>query len=109
MVGLFRTIVSRCTETETSIGLIPQAPIHTTSLLVMGHPPKKGDEEDRGEEKGQRTKYTGQEEPIAVVEQRFSNLAQGSLCLVLLTGPFLHILNLIPKGKYAAAIVIKYC
>lgn len=36
--------------------------------------------------------------PVAVVEQRVSNLAQGSLCLVLLTGPFLHVLNLIPRG-----------
>lgn len=36
--------------------------------------------------------------PIAVVEQRVSNLAQGALCLVLLTGPFLHVLNLIPRG-----------
>ena len=30
------------------------------------------------------------EVPAAVVEQRVSNLAQGSLCLVLLTGPFLQ-------------------
>ncbi|KNZ73018.1 Putative transporter [Termitomyces sp. J132] len=60
-------------------GLIPQAPIHTTSLLVMGHP----------------------QVPVSVVEQRVSNLAQGSLCLVLLTGPFLHILNLIPRGVLA--------
>ncbi|KIK72861.1 hypothetical protein PAXRUDRAFT_179768, partial [Paxillus rubicundulus Ve08.2h10] len=36
-----------------------------------------------------------------VVEQRVSNLAQGALCLVLLTGPFLHILNLIPRGVLA--------
>jgi hypothetical protein len=38
------------------------------------------------------------EVPVAVVEQRVSNLAQGSLCLVLLTRPFLHVLNLIPQG-----------
>jgi hypothetical protein len=38
------------------------------------------------------------EVPIAVVEQRVSNLAQGSLCLVLLTKPFLHVLNLVPQG-----------
>lgn len=38
------------------------------------------------------------EVPVAVVEQRVSNLAQGAMCLVLLTGPFLHILHLIPRG-----------
>lgn len=40
------------------------------------------------------------ETPIAVIEQRVSNLAQGALCLVLLTGPFLHVLHLIPRGMY---------
>ncbi|KAJ8582029.1 hypothetical protein M405DRAFT_750815 [Rhizopogon salebrosus TDB-379] len=39
--------------------------------------------------------------PIAVVEQRVSNLAQGVLCLVLLTDPFLHILGLVPRGVLA--------
>ncbi|KAF9013359.1 HCO3 transporter family-domain-containing protein [Cyathus striatus] len=41
------------------------------------------------------------EVPVAVIEQRVSNLAQGSLCLVLLSGPFLHVLNLIPRGVLA--------
>jgi boron transporter len=40
------------------------------------------------------------EVPVGIVEQRVSNLAQGALCLVLLTGPFLHVLNLIPRGVY---------
>lgn len=44
------------------------------------------------------------EVPIAVVEQRVSNLSQGALCLVLLTGPFLHILNLIPRGVLAGLL-----
>lgn len=44
------------------------------------------------------------EVPIAVVEQRASNLAQGSLCLVLLTGPFLHLLHLIPRGVLAGLL-----
>ncbi|KAA1473803.1 hypothetical protein DENSPDRAFT_840295 [Dentipellis sp. KUC8613] len=99
-------------------GLIPQAPIHTTSLLVMGLPVKDGrDEEDyapRSSEKKPRSPEDGgahpepdpagtpwREVPVAVVEQRVSNLAQGSLCLVLLTGPFLHVLNLIPRGVLA--------
>ncbi|KAJ3556952.1 hypothetical protein NM688_g1745 [Phlebia brevispora] len=119
-------------------GLIPQAPIHTTSLLVMGNPQKE-DVESNGEPCPEREKTEVQgttlgpirsrlssihmprvqeelepdptlardgegaarqhEVPIAVVEQRVSNLAQGSLCLVLLSRPFLHLLNLIPRGS----------
>ncbi|KAF5381224.1 hypothetical protein D9757_007845 [Collybiopsis confluens] len=91
-------------------GLIPQAPIHTTSLLIMGRPPKKDDEEnqnhpssDINEKKKMSSEWTPEplHQPIAVVEQRVSNLAQGSLCLVLLSGPFLHVLNLIPRGVLA--------
>ena len=44
------------------------------------------------------------EVPVAVVEQRLSNLAQGALCLVLLTGPFLHVLGLIPRGVLAGLL-----
>jgi hypothetical protein len=47
---------------------------------------------------------TGHEIPVAVVEQRVSNLAQGSLCLVLLTSPFLHVLHLIPRGVLAGLL-----
>jgi hypothetical protein len=105
-------------------GLIPQAPIHTTSLLVMGRPDKRAnDEEERVCEPqttstsiapsksspDSRQKQPSEkaspvmldahvEVPVGVVEQRVSNLAQGSLCLVLLTGPFLHLLHLIPRG-----------
>ncbi|KAF9236767.1 HCO3 transporter family-domain-containing protein [Melanogaster broomeanus] len=95
-------------------GLIPQAPIHTTSLLIMGRPKKIDEEEQaqtprrpspvmssRVEEKAFHSFPHAQEVPTAVVEQRVSNLAQGALCLVLLTGPFLHILNLIPRGVLA--------
>jgi hypothetical protein len=106
-------------------GLIPQAPIHTTSLLVMGRSLKHDkDEEDRGSNSRTQTvtslsndntgsksilprlgrALTAQEVPIGVVEQRVSNLAQGSLCLVLLTGPFLHVLSLIPRGVLAGLL-----
>ncbi|KAK0194092.1 anion exchanging protein [Armillaria mellea] len=80
-------------------GLIPQAPIHTTSLIVTGRPVKKADEEEPYNKS--QTFSNAVEVPVAVVEQRVSNLAQGALCLVLLTGPFLHILNLIPRGVLA--------
>jgi hypothetical protein len=98
-------------------GLIPQAPIHTTSLLVMGHKPgAEIDQENRTSQLQGRssdvemhglhdtkppldlTMIDRCETPIAVVEQRVSNLAQGALCLILLTGPFLHVLGLIPRG-----------
>jgi hypothetical protein len=73
-------------------GLIPQAPIHTRSLLV--HKLVRKDEGPLNSD-GEGDLC---EVPVAVVEQRVSNLAQGSLCLVLLTRPFLHVLNLVPQG-----------
>ncbi|KAL1686875.1 HCO3 transporter family-domain-containing protein [Schizophyllum commune] len=80
-------------------GLIPQAPIHTTSLVVMGKREKRDPEATPPDpHDGSAALH---EYPIGVVEQRVSNLAQGSLCLVLLTGPFLHLLNLIPRGVLA--------
>lgn len=107
-------------------GLIPQAPIHTTSLLVMGKPIKddietparetarlqrddrsvgSADIEDDGGPLPEPDPSTARHEvPIAVVEQRVSNISQGALCLVLLTGPFLHILNLIPRGVLAGLL-----
>ena len=42
--------------------------------------------------------------PIAVAEQRVSNLAQGALCLVLLTRPFLHVLGHVPRGVLAGLL-----
>lgn len=117
-------------------GLIPQAPIHTTSLLVMNSRSARTDLENGSrsrlsEEKSSNSVRSrsspthipnfdlepdptrtrdGQglarqhEIPVAVVEQRLSNLIQGSLCLVLLSAPFLHILNLIPRGVLAGLL-----
>lgn len=58
-------------------GLIPQAPLHTASLVVHDH-------------------STGK--PIAVVEQRLTNTLQGVFTFVLMTGPFLIVLGLIPQA-----------
>ena len=123
-------------------GLIPQAPIHTTSLLVMDSPQKDIDSDlgRSSQEKGSVVEKTDvapvrsqlsaictthskeelepdpteardgeggarrHEVPIAVVEQRVSNLAQGALCLVLLSGPFQHVLGLIPRGVLAGLL-----
>lgn len=79
-------------------GLIPQAPIHTTSLLVMGRRRPKDDEEYKDPLPPLEPSVSRHEVPVAVVEQRVSNLAQGAMCLILLTGPFLHVLHLIPRG-----------
>lgn len=88
-------------------GLIPQAPIHTASLVVWGHPTNKRDEEhDADVEKSHEGRYDSREVPVSVIEQRASNLAQGALCLVLLTGPFLRILSLIPRGVLAGLLYV---
>ena len=106
-------------------GLIPQAPIHTKSLLVLGQ--SQNDEKDNASSSQVHPRSSNNnsptadsihcdsgppflpagyrhEVPVAVVEQRVSNLAQGSLCLVLLTGPFLHVLHLIPRGVLAGLL-----
>lgn len=88
---------------------------------------KEAKHEDEALESGlaaeEREKDRVREVPVAVVEQRVSNLVQGSLCeltavwisilavtdhpasistgLVLMTGPFQHVLGLIPKGVLA--------
>lgn len=58
-------------------GLIPQAPLHTTSLVVH-------DLETN--------------EPVSVVEQRVTNILQGAMTFVLMSGPFLVVLGLIPQA-----------
>lgn len=80
-------------------GLIPQAPIHTTSLLVMGRSFKDDEERnEKGVDPSADAPVYQKEVPVAVVEQRVSNLVQGAMSLILLTGPFLHVLHLIPRG-----------
>lgn len=90
-------------------GLIPQAPIHTASLVVWGLPAnEERDEKDIGTKNFPECddRYCFRQVPISVVEQRISNLAQGALCLVLLTGPFLHVLSLIPRGVLAGLLCV---
>ncbi|KAJ1303556.1 hypothetical protein OPQ81_011740 [Rhizoctonia solani] len=101
-------------------GLIPQAPMHTSSLVVMGirrkddpeksscklgaaqnYEPTHPETEDTLNRMSEGRDTTIEEHPIGVVEQRVSNLAQGALCIVLMTGPFQHVLGLVPKGVLA--------
>lgn len=91
-------------------GLIPQAPIHTDSLVAWGQPTNNKRNEDGGAdvEKSREgdTRRDPREVPAFVVEQRVSNLAQGALCLVLLTSPFLHVLSLVPRGALAGLLYV---
>ncbi|CAD6587662.1 MAG: hypothetical protein TREMPRED_004819 [Tremellales sp. Tagirdzhanova-0007] len=130
--------------------LIPQAPLHTASLVMLGYDkPSSASSEttasfalgdprlvandnehavrlsdmENGHASGRSKSPSGgglrrrlsvkmqqketvdvagkEEVPVAVVEQRVSNLAQGCLCLVLMTKPLEHVLGLIPKGVLA--------
>ncbi|KAK5086466.1 hypothetical protein LTS08_004226 [Lithohypha guttulata] len=73
-------------------GLIPQAPFHTASLCVT-----RTEVDEQG-----RTQQVNDH----VVEQRVSNLAQGLLFLVTMTGPLLIVLNLIPQGVLAGLFFV---
>jgi hypothetical protein len=78
--------------------LIPQAPFHTESLCVTK---VVTDTEENGEAKGHYSyKRTH------VVEQRFSNLAQGLLTLGTMSGPLLVVLHLIPQAVLAGLFFI---
>lgn len=85
----------------------------------MGHPSERSDEEGQVLTPGRHTATSTpveekqskhdarnplQEVPVAVVEQRLSNLVQGILCLVLLFRPFLNLLHLIPRGVLAGLL-----
>ncbi|KAM9897701.1 hypothetical protein OXX69_006568 [Metschnikowia pulcherrima] len=66
-------------------GLIPQAPLHTESLVV-------------------HDLATG--EPKSVVEQRVTNTGQGALTFVMMSGPFLILLGLIPQAVLSGLFFI---
>ncbi|KAF5555550.1 chloride-bicarbonate anion exchanger AE2 [Fusarium napiforme] len=80
-------------------GLIPQAPFHTESLCVTKA--VKEDDED-GNPLGGGYSF----EATHVVEQRFSNFAQGLLTLGTMTGPLLVVLHLIPHGVLAGLFFV---
>lgn len=77
-------------------GLIPQAPFHTQALCVTRDVADKDDMN-----KGKTVSITDH-----VVEQRISNLAQGLLTVVAMTGPLLIVLHLIPQGVLAGLFFI---
>ncbi|KAK6455043.1 anion exchange family protein [Scheffersomyces xylosifermentans] len=65
-------------------GLIPQAPLHTQSLLVHN---KHG-------------------QVLSVVEQRVTNTAQGLITFIMMSRPFLIVLGLIPQAVLAGLFFI---
>lgn len=77
-------------------GLIPQAPFHTAALCVTR---QVSDEDETN--KGKSVRITDH-----VVEQRFSNLAQGILTLGTMTGPLLIVLHLIPQAVMAGLFFV---
>ena len=79
-------------------GLIPQAPFHTNALCVTH---QISDESESGDAKGHTTRVVDH-----VVEQRFSNLAQGLLTLGTMSGPLLIVLHLIPQGVLAGLFFV---
>ncbi|ODV93570.1 hypothetical protein PACTADRAFT_4474 [Pachysolen tannophilus NRRL Y-2460] len=65
-------------------GLIPQAPLHTSSLCVYKYDYK-----------------TGQNKAVDVVEQRVTNTLQGLLTIGMMTRPLLVVLGTIPQAVLA--------
>ncbi|KAL2676898.1 hypothetical protein Neosp_010665 [[Neocosmospora] mangrovei] len=80
-------------------GLIPQAPFHTESLCVTK---AVKDEDEEGNPRDGSYSF----EATHVVEQRFSNFAQGLLTLGTMTGPLLVVLHLIPHGVLAGLFFV---
>ena len=78
-------------------GLIPQAPFHTNSLCVTKQIPNPSEKAAPGS----TIRVVDH-----VVEQRFSNLAQGVLFLVTMTGPLLIVLHLIPQAVLAGLFFV---
>ncbi|CAN3363059.1 boron transporter 1 [Diutina catenulata] len=64
--------------------LVPQSPLHTESLVV----------------------YSNDGEAVEVVEQRVSNTVQGALTFVLMSGPFLVVLGLVPRAVLAGQFLV---
>lgn len=65
-------------------GLIPQAPLHTDSLVVYDKYGKK----------------------LSVVEQRLTNTLQGAMTFVMMTRPFLVLLGLVPQAVLSGLFFI---
>lgn len=77
----FTTLVAGFLGIPAPNGLIPQAPLHVDSLGT-----------------GHKDKESGLE---TIVDQRFTNTAQGLATIGMMTGPLLIVLHLVPQGVLA--------
>lgn len=83
-------------------GLIPQAPFHTNSLCVTRQVRTQASHDCLPSDPDEPTQNFKTERVVDhVVEQRVSNLAQGCICVVFMTGPLLIVVGLIPQGVLA--------
>ncbi|KAL5604129.1 hypothetical protein BROUX41_002118 [Berkeleyomyces rouxiae] len=87
-------------------GLIPQAPYHTRSLCVTSLPDASATSSPPLFDASTDEKPRAAPVITHVVEQRVSNLAQGLLTLVAMTGPLLDVLHLIPHGVLAGLFFV---
>ncbi|KAL2145477.1 hypothetical protein VTI28DRAFT_7113 [Corynascus sepedonium] len=87
-------------------GLIPQAPFHTESLCVTEVVSSDSSDSDNPSGAPATANKGFTFRAAYVVEQRVSNLAQGLLTLVAMTGPLLTVLHLIPQGVLAGLFFI---
>ena len=95
-------------------GLIPQAPFHTNSLCVTRqvrvpvYGKKRRNDDNNGDDDDEQSSIDEKDQEYKiervvdhVVEQRVSNFIQGALCLIVMTGPLLIVIGLIPQGVLA--------
>ncbi|KAI9672698.1 MAG: hypothetical protein M1831_000133 [Alyxoria varia] len=95
-------------------GLIPQAPFHTNSLCVTRqvrvpvYGSKQRNDDNNGDDNDEQSSIDEKDQEYKiervvdhVVEQRASNFIQGALCLIVMTGPLLIVIGLIPQGVLA--------
>lgn len=98
-----RARTSRTTRTQSDVGTpsTPRPDASSTTGLGLKRRLSRNPQERQRRLSERQDRAKRREVPLAVVEQRVSNLAQGCLCLVLMTAPFEFVLGLIPKGVLA--------
>jgi hypothetical protein len=87
-------------------GLIPQAPFHTNALCATTQVATTTSTDALDANPETKGHYVIIRKTSHVVEQRFSNLAQGLLTLGTMTGPLLVVLHLIPQAVLAGLFFI---
>ncbi|KAK4179174.1 HCO3 transporter family-domain-containing protein [Triangularia setosa] len=87
-------------------GLIPQAPFHTESLCVTEVVTSSSSSSSSSTTLSSDDNAKTILRATHVVEQRVSNLAQGLITLIAMTGPLLSVLHLIPQGVLAGLFFI---